>query len=145
MKKRLSLLLAVAVIMALALVSCSGGGGGGGTVCTEAPIAITQGPWCITITNSQNTCGLPPDPVPYSYPATFNQSGSTINSTAGTATFAGTVCGSRAAMTGTNSGVTANVSISFSDASHASGSTDWSEPTCSGTDTFTAVQKSTCP
>ncbi len=143
MKKGFSLLLTAAVITAFAVVSCSGGGGGGGnTACTETPIIITPGTWCITLTKTQNTCNVPLDPNPY--PATFTQNGSTINSTAGSATFAGTVCGNRAAMTGTNSGVSANVTITFSDASHAAGSTAWDNGTCGGTDTFTA-HAGNCP
>jgi hypothetical protein len=46
-------------------------------------------------------------------------------------------------MTGNTSGTTSTSNITFSDASHAGGTTTWNSATCNGTDTFTAV-KGTC-
>ncbi len=141
MKKRFSLLLAAAVIMALIQVSCSGGGGGS-TACTEPPIMITPGTWCIAITNSQNNCGTQPDTTPY--PAQFSQNENNITATAGIFTYTGTVCGNRASMIGNNPLVSTQVDITFSDTSHGNGTTTWNNGTCGGVDSFT-THAGTCP
>ncbi len=90
-RKFLFFLLAAAGIAAFAVVSCSGGGGN--TACTETPITITPGTWCIAITNSQNNCGTQPDTTPY--PAQFSQNGNNITATAGIFPYTGTICGNR--------------------------------------------------
>ncbi len=141
MRKKHLLIFAMGVILLglLLMISCTGGGHDG--VCAE-PITLTPGTWCITIQSTQNTCNQPLDSTPY--PATFTQSGSSLSATTAGATFAGTICGSTAHMSGNAGGVTSSISLTFSDPSHATGSTDWAAGTCTGTDTFIAVAGS-CP
>jgi hypothetical protein len=54
------------------------------------------------------------------------------------------MCGSTANMSGTNFGFNTAVDAIFSDASHAAGTSSYSNVTCHGTDIFSAVS-GTCP
>ena len=120
-----------AAVMAGALLACSDSDGSPGC---DAPITVVPGTWCITITASDNTCSRPTPPP---YAAEFTQDGNAIGATSFGATYAGTLCGSTATMSGDVPGMTVSVDLTFSDASHVSGLTTWSGSGCSGTDTFT--------
>jgi hypothetical protein len=105
-----------------------------------SPTLLATGSWCITITNTNNTCGTG---VGLPYGATFTQTGSDLSASANGALYSGTICGNTAGLSGNNAGYSITVNLTFPDASHASGTTNY-QSSCSGTDTFTAV-KGTCP
>jgi hypothetical protein len=135
--KRASKLLLAALVAAA--VGCGGSSDGAGTC--ASPIALTQGPWCITITSTVNTCqaGIAPP-----YTAIFTQDGTVLSATALSGTYSGAICGNVATMTGSQSGVTVSVSIDFSTAIAGAGTTRWDTGTCSGTDRF-AASAGACP
>ncbi len=125
----------VCIMLSVGLIACSGGGGGGSDC--AAPAINASGTWCITITNTSNTCGNPPDSTPY--PAVYTLNGSAISATAFMATYTGTMCGNTANMTGTNNGFDISISTTFTDTSHASGTSTYTSASCHGVDTFSAV------
>lgn len=130
--KHIFLLLPVTTIAALILISC------GSNDSCDAPLTITPGTWCITIQTTQHNCGLIKiDTTPYT--ANFVQNENYLSATSGDYTYAGTICGNNAIMTGLNGTTTTSMDIVFSNASSATGSVDWDTGTCNGTDTFTAV------
>lgn len=126
----------VGVALLASLPACSGDDGGG-QPCTAVPITLTPGTWCVTLTGTTNTCNNPLDPVPYSM--TFTQTGSDVTAVSQYGgTYVGSLCGSSGTMSGTDRSADVVVSLDFPDASHATGTSKWSVPGCSGTDTFTA-------
>ncbi len=133
----------VCMMVAVGLIACSGGGGGGNTPACAAPALDATGTWCITITSTNNTCGNLLDTTPYF--SVFTQNGSNISATSQQgATFSGLMCGSTTNMSGTSFGFNTSVDVAFSDASHATGTSSYSNATCHGTDTISAVS-GTCP
>ncbi len=134
MKKSIACAVVCMMMLAVGLIACSGGGGGGDCA---APTVNASGTWCITITATQNNCGNPLDSTPY--PAEYTLNGSAIQATAFTATYKGTMCGNTANMTGTNNGFDISISTTFTDTSHASGTSTYTSPGCQGVDTFSAV------
>ncbi len=135
MKKSIAWAVVCIMMSAVGLMACSGGGGGGSDC---APPALNAtGTWCITITNTSNTCGNPLDSTPY--PAVFTQNGSAISATAFQALYTGTMCGTTAHMNGTNNGFDISIYTTFSDTSHASGTSTYSNASCQGVDTISAV------
>lgn len=132
MSKRYLLVSVLTVLLAaLALVAC----GGGGSDSCGAPLMLTPGTWCITLTNTVNNCGAPLDPIPYT--ADFTQNASDLSAVSEFGhMYAGTICGNTATMTGNNEGISTTINLTFSDASNAAGSVHWNTGTCSGTDTF---------
>lgn len=139
MKRNVLSILSVLVLVSFMLLSCGGGGGGGnGTSSCATPLTLTAGTWCITIQSTQNTCSTPLNSTPYT--ATFTQNGTILNAVSQFShTYAGSICGNDAVMTGNNFGISTTMNITFSNADNAVGSVDWNTGTCGGTDTFIAV------
>jgi hypothetical protein len=133
----------VVVVVAFSLTISNGCGSSGSSSSSDcaAPAQDATGTWCVTISNSNSTCGNS-NAVPYA--AVYTQSGSNLSVTSQGGTYAGTVCGNMATITGTNFGFTTTTNATFVDANHATGTTTYSNATCSGTDTTTAV-KGACP
>lgn len=133
----LFLLVPLTMIAALVMVSCESDDSS-----CEAPLTINSGTWCITIQTTQNTCSTT---LPNPYTANFVQTENYLSAISQyDHTYAGTICGNNVTMFGNNEGITTNMDIVFSNASSATGSVDWNNPGCSGTDTFIAVS-GTCP
>lgn len=138
MKTRIALWLAV--LGAAGLAACGGDDSGGGGTCA-APIALTQGTWCITLTSTSNTCSAP---LGSPYWVDLAQTGSTLSMTSQYGyDYTGTLCGSTAVIP---SSVPVDVvtRITFTSADAGTGTARWDTGTCTGTDTFTAAVGS-CP
>ncbi len=141
MKKNLSwtsiCLMVVVVPFSLIVFNGCGGRGSSNSSDCAAPALDASGTWCITITGGSGACG-PSDTTPYD--AEFSQSGNDVSVTANGGTYTGKICGNKVTMTGLNWGFNTTTHFTFSDARHGSGSTTYSNGTCSGTDTVTAVK-----
>lgn len=123
----------VVILSGLLLFSCDGGTGSSGT-CAPS-VTITQGTWCITIQESAvNFCDRQTTISP-PYTADLTQNENSLSAVSQGETYTGSICGNE----GTMYGSTSITKITFSDADHGTGSTDWNTGSCSGTDTFIAV------
>ncbi len=134
MKKSVARAVVCFIMSAVGLLACGGGGGGD----CAAPTVNASGTWCITITNTDTNCPHT-QVLPAPYPAVYTLNGNAISATAFGVPYNGTMCGNTATMTGTNNGFDISISTTFTDTSHASGTSTYTSASCQGIDTFSAV------
>ena len=127
----------LAALVAACLAACGGEHG----ACE--PVFVLPGPWCVTVTDTANTCARP---VPPPSPVEFTQAADALIMTSGAVTYTGSLCASTGAMTGNDPAMTATVTITFAGdpAAVAGGVWSWNDGACSGRDTFTALTGA-CP
>ena len=139
MKTRLALSLA-AVLAAGGLSAC--GGDDSAPSCDAAPLMLTQGTWCITITGTNNTCSAG---IAAPYWVDLAQTGSTLEMTSQYGiSYTGSLCGNTGTVADRGPPADVVTTIVFASADAGSGSARWNTGTCSGTDTFTAAA-GVCP
>jgi hypothetical protein len=136
MKTRIALSLAV-LLGGAGLAGC-GGSDGSSPSCAAAPLALTQGPWCITMTSTTSSPCVSTLAAPFWVDLT--QTGAALEMTSPyVITYTGTVCGSTATVVASAPPADVVNTIVFTGADAGSGSAQWNTGTCSGTDTFTAA------
>jgi hypothetical protein len=140
MNTRIALSLA-ALLAGTGLSAC--GGDDPASTCNEAPLALTQGRWCITITSS--TSSNCPTSVAAPFWIDLTQAGSSLSMTSQFGIdYVGTMCGGTGTVLASAPPADVVNTIVFTSADAGSGTAQWDTGSCTGTDTFTTASGS-CP